>query len=239
MEEIVDRIRKLLALSKSSNPNEAANAAAAAQKLMDRHRIEQAALEEPETEDEPIRDFEDPLDSGRRMPTWRKRLAVNIADANNCRIYLRHGGGTDVAIVGRAADAQTVRYLYAYCVREIDRLTRSHGSGNGRTWCNNFRIGCVDAIRIKLEAQREQVKREMLESSSDTERTKYAIQKVSDKGTEVERWVERNMNLRKAPRPQMRGDHGARRAGQRAGASINLNRGPGLGRGSAGKIGSG
>ena len=41
-DKILDRVKKLLALSTSSNVNEAANAAAAAQRLMLEHRLTEA-----------------------------------------------------------------------------------------------------------------------------------------------------------------------------------------------------
>lgn len=42
---IVDKVQKLLRLAQSSNPHEAANAAACAQELIDRHHLSDAMLE--------------------------------------------------------------------------------------------------------------------------------------------------------------------------------------------------
>ena len=48
-DKLLDRIKRLLRLAESSNVHEAASAAARAQELMSRHRIEAASLEADST----------------------------------------------------------------------------------------------------------------------------------------------------------------------------------------------
>ena len=101
---ILDKVRKCLRLSQSSNANEAALAAATAQRLIDDYELHTAVLAldadtlEPE---EPIYDFGDrgaPLDAD-RPARWAGSLAAAIARANACIVYTSRG---ILGLIGRA-----------------------------------------------------------------------------------------------------------------------------------------
>ena len=59
MSDVVEKIRKLLELSKSDNEHEAASAAAMAQELMVKHAIEEEEIRgrDPKSTSEPIERF--------------------------------------------------------------------------------------------------------------------------------------------------------------------------------------
>lgn len=84
---------------------------------------------------------------GRRIAAWRGRLAYNICHFNNCRCYYRRGR---TFMVGEAADTEVASRLYSLLTREVNRLAARDCVGKGKTWSNNYRIGCVDTIRHKL-----------------------------------------------------------------------------------------
>ncbi len=151
--KIVDRIRKLLELSKhNTNVNEAASAAALAARLMAQHAIEAADLEaaDPSAAVEGLTHETLYDDGGARLPWWRWVLADALCRANGCKGYGQGGGR--LGIIGRASNAQTVRYLFGYLVLEIERLCSEiasvecppgAGSGYARTWRNSFRLGAA------------------------------------------------------------------------------------------------
>lgn len=242
-QSIVSRVKKLLALAEgNANEHESAAALAAAQRLMTEHAIETAMLEEPELDqaapDEEIVNFscwDDALDnSTRQRVTWKIRLSVNLANHNGVKVYTR--GGT-IHLVGRPSDVATVRYLYGYCVREIERLTTAQGRGHGRTWYNNYRLGVVDGIAEKLTAMKRDLLGEMREKANRQGgaalvRINTAIEKVEERRASVERWAQQNMNLGRARASYSRYDGSARERGRRDGKSINLGGGKGLGSGS-------
>lgn len=159
---IVDRVRKLVELSKHNNsPEEAARAAALAQELMFKYQIGEADLEvdgrrEPEAlVEEAIQD----RDPGKKRDVWRACLAYAVAKGFGCQMYNDHGG--KFQIYGLKSAVQTVSYVYGYLMLEVNRLCeeawREHGREqrlSPRTWKNSFRMGAVNAIRIRLEAQR-------------------------------------------------------------------------------------
>lgn len=160
-ENIRERIRRLLALSESSNVHEAAAAAAKAQELMSKHQIDQAELAEQAGEvDEPLCE-EDLQVFGRNMVTWRATLAASVAEANGCDSYnqvWRGESGRQVRamtrIIGPASAVQAVRYLLAYLEREINRLCqleRDEGRSEA-AWLNSFRLGASYEIGRRVKA---------------------------------------------------------------------------------------
>lgn len=228
MTNVIEKIKKLLALAQSSNANEAAVAAGLAAKLMAEHRIEQAML----CEDEPAR-VEEQIESnvladrGKRMSRWASVLALHVARAHHCSVY--YSGGT-LTIVGRRSDADAARYLYAFVAREIDRLARATGAGEGKTWANNFRLGAVSAVGRSLAAAAEAARREARQraAASDTLGTGSALVRVDAALARIEAHDARlaeylqGLRLRRESNTHARVDTSAFAAGQRAGETINF-----------------
>lgn len=229
---LIARVQKLLRLSTSSNANEAASAAAKAQALIDEHNLSAAMLAIDNAvpmqgpDDEPIIDFHKagaPLDrpEGKNLDRWKSALALGVANANGCRVYLSSGS---IALVGRASDAETVRYLYGYLTREVERLATEHGKGFGKSWRNNFRLGVVDAIRDKLTEQRakfvEQARVAVVDNAQALMRVNTALARVESRGTSVDAWLKSNMKLRKTASSRTSYHPSARAAGQAAGRHI-------------------
>lgn len=157
---IIERIKKLLALSESENVNEAAAAAAAAQKLMSAHGLEQAAIDAASGAIDEAVDSAILFEHGARASTWKGIIAAALASTNGCAVYNfgRYGDGqrqVATMIVGPQVAAGTVRYMHAYLVAEVDRLARAQDHGNdgptlGRAWYASFRLGAASAISQKI-----------------------------------------------------------------------------------------
>lgn len=153
-EAVLDRVRKLLALAGSPNVHEAAAAAARAQALISRHRLEgwlaaEAAAKEKLDAIEDARDA--PLEQSKRLRRWKVVLASTLAEANGCLAYtLDRGDERAIVLVGRAEDRDAVRVLWDGLVRRIEWLSATHGAGRSKRWHDDFRIGAVDAIAKAL-----------------------------------------------------------------------------------------
>lgn len=244
-EKILDRVRKLLELASSDNVHESASATKQAQVLMSKHSISQAMLDIGMDDDETAEAVEDDLlhrHSSRQMPSWKGRLGVVMCEVNQCKCYRRHGGA--LKIIGRPSDAATVRYLFSYVVREIDRLTNleaSYRGSPGRTWCNNFRIGAVTEVNERLREAAKEARADMkrdadagdsLGNGTALVRVNNAIAKLDDRKQAADNFGKR-IGLRARSGSRSRFDGNARNAGRKAGASINLNgsRGGSLGSG--------
>ncbi|MFK7927262.1 MAG: DUF2786 domain-containing protein [Myxococcota bacterium] len=148
---MLDRVRKLLALATSSNAHEAAAAAARAQEIIDKYRLEQwLVTNEPEAD--PIIDARDqPLEVSRRVRRWKSALASVLACANGCVAY-RSDRGRDQAIilVGRRQDRDAVAEIYGGMVKQIEWLSATHAAGQSKKWHESFRLGAVDAVAKRL-----------------------------------------------------------------------------------------
>jgi hypothetical protein len=81
IDKVKDKIKKLFALSKSPNANEAATALEMAQKLMDEYGVKRNEVGEFEITEENIDG-----NSGMRPPQYEVYLAAEIATAFGCRI---------------------------------------------------------------------------------------------------------------------------------------------------------
>ncbi len=232
-EQIINRAIKLIRLAENnSNANEAASAAAAAQALLDRHGIERAMLDQSEddpTDQEPV-GKQGVLQKG-AVVAWRQRLAGVLAKANGCQVYIMkmRGGGarcTEILLVGRESDAQSIRYLFEAITREMNRLVRLNATGQGRVYSNNYRHGVVDAISTKLVEQKAETIRKVRTEHTGTAlvRVDNAIAKWQQRANDSKSWMNDNLNLGSGSRSSMYGDRTGRAAGQRDGASINVGR---------------
>lgn len=244
---------KLLKLAEHANtsPEEAAVAASKAQEIMTRFKIEHIVAQESQVTPEPEEEIEDFAkkgahlynDGGQKVSGWLNRLAVVLSKANQCKVYtswtppkLGRRASATIEIIGRPSDAETVRYMFGYLSNEVERLTKIHGKGCGRTWCNNFRLGIVDAVSERLKAQRkttEEELRKQAEAGSTMALVKVdnALAVLDRRLQEAEDFAEETLNLRKTY-SRATFDPSAREAGRNAGKNISLG-------GAKGGLGSG
>jgi hypothetical protein len=182
IEEIMETVRRLLALSKSDNIGEAASALSKAQALIDRHKLDRALIEadlyqQGKGSTAPKRSaflktvF---VFSGVRVISWIASLAHVIAEHNSCQVisYLpgivsnTYQATATLQLIGDEEDFLTVGYLLNYVVKEIERLTEIEFKVNplasGKTHGNNFKMGAVlavqDSLKLLRKAEEERAK---------------------------------------------------------------------------------
>jgi hypothetical protein len=255
-DNVLDRVRKLLELGHSDNINESANAMGHAQRLMAKHNISEAmlAIEADDGDDDEA--VEDDLlysDGVNKLPTWKNWLAGEMADLQQCRVYSTHdgrrGGQARLHIVGRPSDATTLRYLFSYITREINRLANSEAEllgSPGRTWFNNFRLGAVGVIVKRLQEANKEARVELKREANDGDTlgngtalvlVNTAIAKIESRKADADAFCKDNLNLRTTSGSRSNYDPGGRSAGARAGAGININGGgPSLGSGNSKRL---
>lgn len=247
-DKIIDKIKKLLALSQSANEHEAALAAARASELMLEHQISEAKLQTTTTTEEPIEEHV-VEGSDKKCVMWKGELAERIAVTLGCKMFWlsRKLDATHkevfTKILGRKSSVQTVEYLYLYLVAEINRLAESkydpendeeyqraeqngahfsHRSHAARRWKEAFRLGATRTICNRLSAQREQT----FKNARNVTGTELVV--VNQAIAKIEKDIEKIMAILAAKKmkttsfsPNTRSD--GYHEGQRAGHDIDLN----------------
>jgi hypothetical protein len=236
-EKAIQTVARLLALAenKTANPNEAAVAAAQAQRIMEQHNLDRAIVDNergdlltPLDECELFDGHDDehlPLWVGGKQITWRTWLASGLAKLNDCAIVVYSGGGIcKLTVVGTPTDVAVLRYVFTFVAREIDRLGKQaarRGVIYGRTGGNNFRIGAVEAVLHNVEQQKREARREFVREHGS--RGRRAIVRLDRKALATNEAKSRFFKkLGKGRRATMQRDTLARLAGHKAGKSINV-----------------
>lgn len=129
MADVVERVRKLLAIKAGSgaSPQEVETAAKLAQELIQEHRLTEADVTSTSDDGSVLVDI--PAGKKGFMATWRFALVTSVARAFFCEaIGLRSGKSRKVRIVGRRDDAEVVLAVTAFLTDEIERLTSEYAS---------------------------------------------------------------------------------------------------------------
>lgn len=223
-DKIVERIRKLLALSKSTNRHEAATAAARAAELMAKHQIAEAAL--ADTTADAI--GHEVIDRNKVSVYWKGILACGIAKGFGCAMYWRRGVDSKTVVVGRPSDIAAVKYMYAYLAKEVRRLAdedyaRAQSFGdrrraNARAYKNAFRRGAVEIIARRLERQRQ----ESMASARAVRENKQALARIDRVAQDIERHL-KEQEVKPAGGSRVR-DVDAYQNGRAAGRKVALGR---------------
>ncbi len=154
IQAIIEKVRGLRRLSQSTNVHEAAVAAAAADKLIQQHRLAEASIE-IETGDSRESAGADPtpLRRWRRRPAWERYLIRALCDHYDVAYSYQTGTGiVQARMWGRPSDMALVREMLAYVEDEIERLVvRYHGATARRS----FRMGAVAGFTEALTASKQ------------------------------------------------------------------------------------
>ncbi len=153
--DVLDRVRKLLALAQSPNVHEAAAAAAKAQALIAAHRLEALlaaeAAAEARAEADPIE--EQVLERAKRLRRWKAVLAAGLAEVNGCIAYTREvGRASELVLAGRAADRAAVLAMWEGLVRQLTWLSATVGGDQDKRWHDDFRVGAAATVIDRLRA---------------------------------------------------------------------------------------
>jgi len=169
-ERVIERVRKLLALSRSSNPHEASAAAEKARELVEKYKLAQADIEMKEEgaaiESHPY---------SQNVVGWQRDLGFVLARSFFCRaIHTPRGKDTGgrcwLHFIGKPEDIATTLALFNFLRRELKRLAKHAyetyrgrfikfgGLGTGPklvepwAWKRDFHNGAIFVIDGRLHA---------------------------------------------------------------------------------------
>lgn len=146
MDAIIGKIKKLLALSSSSNVNEAALAACKMQELLVRHNLDLDTVSKWQAPSSYLA-HEESLACNRLTKRWKSHLCSIVAHNYFCTL-LSSPHSTKVMIVGQKHNIEVVRYLYAYLEREIERLASVSMEDNRPRPASYIRSFCLGAAYV-------------------------------------------------------------------------------------------
>lgn len=164
IQSVLEKVRKLRTLATSSNLNEAANAAAAAERLIAEFRISEAQLSSERNISQPIIRAQSYLYETGKITQWKSDLALKLSNHYGVYVYNELGSSatgrktSKYVMMGRESDIQILQYVFDYLMKEIVRLadicvfTYGRGVSVER---NSFCLGAVDGIMNKLRAEKD------------------------------------------------------------------------------------
>jgi len=128
---VLTKIKLLLKLTESPEPNEAATAQALANKMIEKHGLTQEevdSLKDPK----PLYTEDDKLYWTLNMVSWKQRLALAIATHFDCLIVQEHqvpGEGEEqyhYYVYGNPEDTDNVRYVFYSLSEKVEDLISNH-----------------------------------------------------------------------------------------------------------------
>ena len=158
-DRIIERIRKLLRLSQSANPHEAALAAQRVQQMLSEYNI---TMDSIGCDAETTSTRQVNRKTRKVLEKWAYALASRTARVFDCKYYHDpNTGGT--SFVGVGADPEVCGWMYGYLYKTLLRLASEHMRGPARRLRsakskrearNSFLFGAVDVISSRMIAQK-------------------------------------------------------------------------------------
>jgi hypothetical protein len=158
---VIEKIKKLLALTDSGNEHEAALAAAHVQRLLSAHNLAMADITSTTPPDKADRVE---TDVARNLPKWLRHLSAGVGSAFDCQSIHHPAKGT-MTFIGVGADAQVAAYTFSYLDRTVRKLCAGYlkqhaGSavvGRQRELLrHSYYLGAVSTITHQLQDQKKQ-----------------------------------------------------------------------------------
>jgi hypothetical protein len=160
---VIEKVRKLLALSTSSNQHEAALAAAHAQRLLAEHNLTMSELEgREEGAGEVV------LEVAKTVPKWLSALFATVANGFDCfPIVTSTESCSRLRFIGVGEDPAVACCTLQYLMQELRRLAttylRASEAAQGRLSASDrqrvrssYLLGGVQGVRQALAAQKAQ-----------------------------------------------------------------------------------
>ena len=144
-EKIVDKIKKLFALSESPNENEAARALENANRLLLKYNLEMKDI----NNDININSMmEETLLKAGRLVSWKIVLYIAVSKLNNCVIYISNirSGNKSVQVIGKKQNIEITSLMFEYLSETLEakmKISRPYDK-------KAFRQGFCDAIESKI-----------------------------------------------------------------------------------------
>lgn len=226
-QKIVERVKKLLALSASSNEHEAALAAEKAQELLAAHNLSMSEVETKDSEGGQITetgtDYQHPK-------VWERPLRHAVARLYFCTYYCAQGTFSGKRqerhfTVGEPHNITVAVLMADYLVKTVDRLAWTECKIVAKDEQKRFRVSFRNACAMRLVIRLEKKRKAMMEAPTKTTTgtTLPALMSLYEKANQLTTSFMNNKEGMKTSRNTLKMGHllGAL-TGNRAGDQISL-----------------
>ena len=237
-DQLVSKIRKLLALGNfNDNGNQAELALAKAKQLAVEYEIDLASIEifDEKPKLEPIIKGEG-IDSGSRFSVTQKFVNWIVQNHFNVKIIMSGGryGGRYINFIGKKIDVETATYVNSFLNAELMRLWHNYQKKNNLRAAvrNSYLYGLYQGLDAKLAETKKQAEEGKFSTMNDGQKVRgnYQLMVVNEK-QRLEKAVgdfyphlrKVSISVGRAFRQDVIGD------GKRDGRNINITRGIGNG----------
>lgn len=233
LQKVIDKVKNLLALSKSDNVHEATAAANKANQLIDEYRLSSMDLSEDNSEIDPLIEDADAIYESGRQIFWKVNLVIVLANHYGCAVYNHANYSTGrmfsrFKLIGRTSDIQIVKYMFSWLSMECQRLAEINGKGRGKVYIQSYCLGFVSGIKEQLNKSRKEAEKTV---------NSTALVKLNNRLDEADAFMNATHNLKSTTtKSQSQQDVWAFHSGQLKGESTHL--GPVLGNGKVKLLGS-
>lgn len=170
LKKILARVQKMLAIAQDSraDPNEAATAAAQAEKLMRKYQIDHADVVTASFKQSDSFETRDVVVAMRRgqghlpkeVPKWGQWLSVNVAKMHDCHVANVGQGapGARLRFYGYGPDVECCAWAFNFLIETVIRAVRAYqrsdefGHPRTKIASNSFRHGFVMALLRSIDA---------------------------------------------------------------------------------------
>lgn len=239
-QQVIDKVRKILDradTTRGATQEEAATAAAMAQRMLEDYKLTMTDIEFAEMKElDPIKQwYINPKDLGiKRKATrelWSEQLAAVVARAHMCEILV-HPRSNAFTLVGREQDAAVAAFMYHFLYTNCEKIgvheyakeyRRCYKLGNvtlARGFRDAFRQGFIQAVNFRYDEQhRARTKAgagtALVRITTELEAAKQYIEDLKESGVVKKKGT--------ALRGRRSGHELGNAAGRQAGRAVDLN----------------
>jgi len=199
LEQVIDKVRKLLALSESSNEHEAQLAADMAAQLMYKYKIEQASLldgSDPDIRVDTVELWD------KRSVDWHSYLASGVCEVNNCGVWLK--GNKRIMICGDSSSIQVANYMFHFLLGTVRRLSRAYCQDVYGTTRGTYKARMSFATGMVLRLVERLKEDKKIREDTTREECCTSLVVIDKERKAVEEWMDANLDLGKAKRSRSR-----------------------------------
>jgi hypothetical protein len=154
-ENILSKLKLLIKLRDSSNPNESDNARVMADRLISKYNITDEEIKSLEDK-KPLYGEDEKLFVTFGIEGWRQQLALGIAQHFECQIIqeevvpLEGIHQFNYYVYGDSDEVANVKFVYHSFIQKIEEVIKNKCAGRGPIYLSSFAEGMVEAIKNNI-----------------------------------------------------------------------------------------